>query len=141
MVTAIGANSGIITCGTFGSVMWWPEAELRSCVEAAGMSLSSEERNRAQKSDDSPHTAMSKVLRRYFTPSSAALAQATLQNMHSSGNLQGAVTGMDLISDMLQGSVDLDDGAQPKAQPNVPELGGASNRLGTSSGKCSVFGM
>jgi len=47
MVSAVGANAGLITCGIFGSIMWWPEAELRSCVEAAGMRLPSEERARS----------------------------------------------------------------------------------------------
>lgn len=112
MVTAIGANTGIITCGIFGSVMWWPEAELRSSVVAAGMRLPSEDRVRSLLSgSESPRSAMSKVLHRYFTPSSAALAQATLQRMHSSGDLQGSGTGL-LGPVSLQDSVDLDDGAQ-----------------------------
>ena len=64
---------------------------------------------------ESPRSTMSKVLHRYFTPSSAALAQATLQRMHSSGDLQGSGAGV-LAPANLQDSVDLDDGAQPVAQ-------------------------
>ena len=119
MVSAIGANTGIVTCGIFGSVMWWPEAELRSSVEAAGMRLPSEDRARSFLSGtESPRSAMSKVLHRYFTPSSAALAQATLQRMHSTGDLQGSRAGVGALAPAsLQDSVDLDDGAQPAAQP------------------------
>ena len=87
MVSAIGANSGIITCGIFGSVMWWPEAELRSCIEAAGMILPGE-----SNPGGTANLNMSRLLQRYFTPSSAALAQATLQHMHSRGALQVSPT-------------------------------------------------
>lgn len=105
MVSAVGANAGLITCGIFGSIMWWPEAELRSCVEAAGMRLSSEERvGSFTAGKESPRSAMSKVLRRYFTPSSAALAQATLERMHSSGDLQGSVGVADVMSTQHQDS-------------------------------------
>ena len=121
MVSAIGANTGIITCGIFGSVMWWPEAELRSSAEAASMVLPNEELIRSLASGhESPRSAMSKVLHRYFTPSSAALAQATLQRMHSSGDLQGSGAGV-LAPTTLQDSVDLDSGAQPVAQPTFAD--------------------
>lgn len=95
---AIGADTGIVTCGIFGSIMWWPEAELRSSFEAAGLSLPGEQ--------GAPNTHMSKLLRRYFTPSSAALAQATLQQMHSSGRLQGSE--VTTTPALLENSVDLD---------------------------------
>lgn len=121
MVSAVGANTGIITCGIFGSVMWWPEAELRSSVEAAGMRLPSETQARSLLSgSESPRSVMSKVLHRYFTPSSAALAQATLQRMHSSGDLQGSGAGVgvgDVAAAICEDSVDLDDGARPVVQP------------------------
>ena len=118
MVSAISANTGIITCGIFGSVMWWPEAELRSTVEGAGVRLPSEHRSRSLLSGtESPRSAMSKVLHRYFTPSSAALAQATLQRMHSSGDLQGSSRAAVLAPAGLQDSVDLDDGARIMAHP------------------------
>ena len=128
MVSAIGANTGIITCGIFGSVMWWPEAELRSSVEAAGMSLPGEDRARSFLSgSESPRSAMSKVLHRYFTPSSAALAQATLQRMHSSGDLQGSGAGVGALAPAsLQDSVGLDDGAQPVVQPPSADQASAS---------------
>ncbi|DBA69568.1 TPA: hypothetical protein ACH3X2_012650 [Trebouxia sp. C0005] len=114
MVSVVGANAGLITCGVFGSIMWWPEAELRSCVEAAGMRLPSEERARSfTAGKESPRSAMSKVLRRYFTPSSAALAQATLERMHSSGDLQGSVGAADVMSTQPQESVHADSRPQP----------------------------
>lgn len=120
MVSAIGANTGIITCGIFGSVMWWPEAELRSSAVAAGMRLPSEDRARSLLSgSESPRSAMSKVLHRYFTPSSAALAQATLQRMHSSGDLQGSRPGA-LAPVSLEDSVDLDDGGAQSAARRPP---------------------
>lgn len=115
MVLAIGANSGIVTCGIFGSIMWWPEAELRSSFEAAGLSLPREEQ-----SQGSPNTNMSKLLRRYFTPSSAALAQATLQQMHSSGRLQGAES-VSRPSALLEESMDLDAQPEPSVEEGVQE--------------------
>lgn len=134
MVSAVGANAGLITCGIFGSIMWWPEAELRSCVEAAGMRLPSEERARSfTAGKESPRSAMSKVLRRYFTPSSAALAQATLERMHSSGDLQGSVSAADAMSTQPQdsehadGSLQLTSGDQ--AQTGVSDQGTSSCRL------------
>ena len=114
MVLAIGANSGIVTCGIFGSIMWWPEAELRSSLEAAGLSLPGEEQ-----SQGSPNTNMSKLLRRYFTPSSAALAQATLQQMRSSGRLQGAES-ISRPSALLEESMDLD-APEPSVEESVQE--------------------
>lgn len=114
MVLAIGANSGIVTCGIFGSIMWWPEAELRSSFEAAGLSLPGEEQ-----SQGSPNTNMSKLLRRYFTPSSAALAQSTLQQMHSSGRLQGAES-VSRPSALLEESMDLD-APEPSFEEGVEE--------------------
>lgn len=105
LVLAIGANTGIITCGIFGSVMWWPEAELRSTFQAAGLSLPGEERRSGDQNAN-----MSQLLRRYFTPSSAVLAQATLRQMHSRGTLQVADTVPSPVSHaMLEDSVDLDD--------------------------------
>jgi hypothetical protein len=35
----VGCGSAIVTAGRFGSVMMWPEAELRSIAEAAGFVL------------------------------------------------------------------------------------------------------
>ena len=123
MVSAIGTNTGIITCGIFGSVMWWPEAELRSSVEGAGIRLPSETRARSVLSgSESPRAAMSKVLHRYFTPSSAALAEATLQRMHSSGDLQGSKEPTLVVdSTILDDSVDLDEVARYVVQPSVSE--------------------
>lgn len=119
MVSAIGANTGIITCGIFGSVMWWPEAELRSSVEGTGIRLPSA--RSLLSGSESPRSAMSKVLHRYFTPSSAALAEATLQRMHSSGDLQGSKGPTVLEPPYLDDSVDLDDVAPSSAQPPVSE--------------------
>lgn len=134
MVSVVGANAGLITCGVFGSIMWWPEAELRSCVEAAGMRLPSEERARSfTAGKESPRSAMSKVLRRYFTPSSAALAQATLERMHSSGDLQGSVGAADVMSTQPQESVHADSRPQPttgdQAQTVLSDHGTSSCRL------------
>ncbi len=134
MVSAVGANAGLITCGIFGSIMWWPEAELRSCVEAAGMRLPSEERARSfTAGKESPRSAMSKVLRRYFTPSSAALAQATLERMHSSGDLQGSVSAADGTSTQPQNSEHADSRQQltasDQAQTGVSDEGTSSCRL------------
>ncbi|KAL0047223.1 hypothetical protein WJX82_010034 [Trebouxia sp. C0006] len=132
MVSAVGANAGLITCGIFGSIMWWPEAELRSCVEAAGMRLPSEERARSfTAGKESPRSAMSKVLRRYFTPSSAALAQATLERMHSSGDLQGSVSAADGTSTQPQNSEHADSRQQltasDQAQTGVSDEGTSSS--------------
>ncbi|KAL3162493.1 hypothetical protein ABBQ32_010154 [Trebouxia sp. C0010 RCD-2024] len=122
MVSAIGANTGIITCGIFGSVMWWPEAELRSSVEGADIRLPSEDRARSLLSgSESPRSAMSKVLHRYFTPSSAALAEATLQRMHGSGDLQGSKGPTALDPPYIDDSVDLDDVAPSAVQPPVSD--------------------
>lgn len=100
--------------------MWWPEAELRSSAVAASMRLPSEDRARSLLSgNESPRSAMSKVLHRYFTPSSAALAQATLQRMHSSGDLQGSRPGP-LAPVSLEDSVDLDDGGAQSAARRPP---------------------
>ena len=132
MVSAVGANAGLITCGIFGSIMWWPEAELRSCVEAAGMRLPSEERARSfTAGKESPRSAMSKVLRRYFTPSSAALAQATLERMHSSGDLQGSVGAADGTSAQPHASEHADSGRQVAAgaQTGVSDQGTSSCKL------------
>ena len=97
--------------------MWWPEAELRSSAEAVDMRLPSEDRTRPHDTgQESPRSSMSKVLRRYFTPSSAALAQATLDRMRSSGDLQGSVKGVDAAELQLSDSVDLDDGAHAHVQ-------------------------
>lgn len=138
MVSAIGANTGIITCGIFGSVMWWPEAELRSHAEAVGMRLPSEDRVRPNTNQESPRSSMSKVLRRYFTPSSAALAQATLERMRSSGDLQGSMKGADTCLTQTEDSVDLDDGAHahvqlPAADAEAPPT--AASEQGTAASK------
>ncbi|DBB01174.1 hypothetical protein WJX77_003342 [Trebouxia sp. C0004] len=132
MVSAVGANAGLITCGVFGSIMWWPEAELRSCVKAAGMRLPSEERVRSfTAGKESPRSAMSKVLRRYFTPSSAALAQATLERMHSSGDLQGSVGAADAMStqprDSEQGDSRLEPTNGDQAQTVMSDQGTSSS--------------
>ena len=146
MVSAVGANAGLITCGIFGSIMWWPEAELRSCVEAAGMRLPSEERARSfTAGKESPRSAMSKVLRRYFTPSSAALAQATLERMHSSGDLQGSVSAADATSTQPQdsehadGSLQLTSGDQ--AQTGMSDQGTSSCRLPPSPQQSTTVHM
>ena len=100
------------------------------------MKLPSEERNRSFKiGRDDPRSAMSQVLRRYFTPSSAALAQATLQRMHSSGDLQGSGHAADLMT-QLEDSVDLDDkpSTAEQLQPVESQHMGASSTLGISSG-------
>lgn len=143
MVSAIEASSGIITCGIFGSIMWWPEAELRSCVEAAGMRLSSQERIRSLKSGrESPGAAMSKVLRRYFTPSSAALAQATLERMHSSGDLQGSLVSADVMSSQPQELEESDARVQPAAggeqQPPPPDHVTSPSKLLPQAQHCDL---
>lgn len=146
MVSAVGANAGLITCGIFGSIMWWPEAELRSCVEAAGMRLPSEERARSfTAGKESPRSAMSKVLRRYFTPSSAALAQATLERMHSSGDLQGSVSAADAMSTQPQDSEHADASLQltsgDQAQTGVSDQGTSSCRLPPSPQQSTTVHM
>jgi len=131
--------------------MWWPEAELRSCVEAAGMRLPSEERARSFiAGKESPRSAMSKVLRRYFTPSSAALAQATLERMHSSGDLQGSVSAADGTSTQPQDSEHADSRQQltAGAQTGVSDQGKSSCKLAFPPAKhygsmlsCQFFGL
>ena len=98
--------------------MWWPEAELRSSFEAAGLSLPGEEQ-----AQGTPNTNMSKLLRRYFTPSSAALAQATLQQMHSSGRLQGAGSPSPPLA-FLEESMDLDAQTEPSIEEGTQEQDG-----------------
>ena len=133
MVTAIDAGSGILTCGVFGSIMWWPEAELRSCLGSASLRLSSEMGSRSLKSGRlSAREDVSKVLRRYFTPSSAALAQATLERMHSSGDLQGFNADATAEADLVTQSTISEPGASPLGP--AAEQGGSSNR-GASTGK------
>ena len=131
MVTAIGANTGVITCGIFGSVMWWPEAELRSSVETAGIKLHSQDRSLPPGSGtDSPRSAMSKVLRRYFTPSSAVLAQATLEHMHTSGDLQGSLPKPGLDLSRFEDSVDLD--GESHADVQFPNAAAAASAAGNA---------
>ena len=138
MVAAIEAGSGILTCGVFGSIMWWPEAELRSCMGSADLRLSSEMPGRSLKSGrDSAREDVSKVLRRYFTPSSAALAQATLERMHSSGDLQGF--GADAEAKLVAESVVSEPASEPVQIPGgseaaAAEPGPSGSRLVTPSG-------
>ena len=39
LVAAVGGNVGVVTAGTLGGVMLWPEAELRGVAESAGFVL------------------------------------------------------------------------------------------------------
>ena len=54
LVHAVGSGSAIVTSGRFGSIMLWPEAELRSVAEAAGFVLPPP-RSTGPATSDAPH--------------------------------------------------------------------------------------
>ncbi|DBB01412.1 TPA: hypothetical protein ACH3X1_000077 [Trebouxia sp. C0004] len=78
----VAGDSGLVSVGAFGSMMVWPEAELRSVAHAAGLCLTDRYDGTvaaAGATDTRPH--MSQLLERFFTPRSAKAVEKALGAM------------------------------------------------------------
>ena len=103
LVQAVGFDSGVITCGNFGSITLWPEAELRAVAEAAGFILPPPA-HAAKPKAALTGIDMSSVLHRYFTPGATpgvpvtpAQLLATASSTTSAQSAQPAVTAAQLL--------------------------------------------
>ncbi|KAK9862943.1 hypothetical protein WJX84_012116 [Apatococcus fuscideae] len=70
LACAVGGSIGVISAGVFGSIMLWPEAEIRSLAEAQGFMLP-EKLTSPKSSSQSMHEqrlSTSRMLQRYYTP-------------------------------------------------------------------------
>ena len=74
LACAVGGSIGVISAGVFGSIMLWPEAEIRSMAEAQGFMLP-EKLTLQQSASKSMHErglSTSRMLQRYYTPNLGA---------------------------------------------------------------------
>ncbi|BDA45524.1 probable serine/threonine-protein kinase CTR1 at C-terminar half [Coccomyxa sp. Obi] len=91
---AVGSGASVVTAGVYGSIVFWPEAELRSVAEAVGFVLPN---RRAAQQGEGRRVSISQVLQRYFTPHSAAMAEYALASAvinrvksHRAGTAEGS---------------------------------------------------
>lgn len=76
LACAVGGSIGVISAGVFGSIMLWPEAEIRSLAEAQGFMLPEKlaPKHSTGQSRHDQHLSTSRMLQRYYTPNLAASA-------------------------------------------------------------------
>ncbi|KAK9845513.1 hypothetical protein WJX81_008391 [Elliptochloris bilobata] len=98
LVCAAGGEVGVVTASARGTVVLWPEAELRGMSEAAGFVLPGADGDGAGGADGDEllvygrPVTISDVLRRYFTPASAAMAEAALVQVVTGRSAECALT-------------------------------------------------